>query len=53
MRNIAKENGVDIVYGKWYNKLVVTENVDDEAEFERAEISVGYEFQQESAEEEE
>ena len=53
MRNIAKADGVDIVYGKWYNKLVVSENVDEDAEFERAEINVGYEFQQEGAEEEE
>ena len=47
MRNIAKESGVDIVYGKWYNKLMVTENVDEDGEFERAEIQVGYEFQRE------
>lgn len=53
MRNIAKADGVGIVYGKWYNKLVVSENVDDDAEFERAEINVGYEFQQEGAVDEE
>ena len=52
MRNIAKANGVDIVYGKWYNKLVVSETAEDDADnFERAEFKVGYEYQQEGEKE--
>ena len=53
-RNKAKANGIDIVYGKWYNKLVVKEFESDDNIAKNA-VKIGYEFEfeGEDAEEEE
>lgn len=42
---------MEILYGKWYNKLVVSETVNEDAEHERATVKVGYEFENEKDDE--